>query len=92
MITILGDEPRAVKLIDEIIKIMAGFEDDVATASAIATRWTAFGPIGFANECDRAFAAVPGARVNFDLIDEHVLAYFLFLPGQFQVIRSPGNN
>ena len=67
-----GDEPRLVVLGDEIIQVVVGFEDDVAAAPAIAAAGAAFGPELLPLESDATFAAVTGAGIDLDLVDEHV--------------------
>ena len=58
-------------LSDEIVEIVVRLENHVAAATAVAAARTALGHVRFAMKRDRALAAVPGARVNLDLVDEH---------------------
>ena len=71
MVAIFGDEPRHKKLCDQIIEIVAGFEDDSAAPAAIAAIGAAHGLESFASEGDATASAVTGAGVNFHLVDEH---------------------
>src|SRR5436305_14891898 len=69
--TILGDQARLVILRNEIVGIVIGFENDIATAPAIAATGAAFGPVFFPLKGNAAFAAVARSRVNFYLVNEH---------------------
>src|SRR5882724_7462546 len=70
-VTGFGDEARDVILLDEIVEVVVGLEDDAAAASAVATAGAALGDVSLAMERDTAFAAVAGLGVNFNFVDEH---------------------
>jgi hypothetical protein len=72
VVAVLGEKTGLVELIDEIVEVVAGLENDVAAAPAIAAAGAALGPIRFALKGDCTFAAVSRSRVNFDLIDKHL--------------------
>ena len=48
-----------------------GFQDHIAADPAVTAAGAALGPIGFADERDRAFAAVASLGVHLDLVNEH---------------------
>jgi hypothetical protein len=60
----------------QIVQIMIGLEYDVAAAPSVAAAGAAFGPEGFPQKGHAAFAAVPGAPMDFDFIDKHGIRKF----------------
>jgi hypothetical protein len=66
-----GEQSRLEMLSDEVIEVVIGLKNDIATASAIAATGSAFGAVGFSEKGDTTLAAVAGARKHFDLVDEH---------------------
>src|SRR5262249_17383064 len=56
---------------DEIVEIVVGLENDVASAPAVAAAGAALGSVLLALERDAAFSAVPRPRVNFYFVNEH---------------------
>src|SRR5690242_18490465 len=68
---ILCDQARLVVLGDKIVQVVIGLQNDAAAASAVAAAGAALGDVSFAMKCDAALAAVPGARVNLDFVNEH---------------------
>jgi hypothetical protein len=54
-----------------------GFQNDVAAPAAIAAAGAAFGAILLARERHAAFAAVAGAGVDFDFVNEHRLNWIM---------------
>jgi hypothetical protein len=73
VLAIVREEPRLVKLRDEIVQVVVGLQNDIASAPAIAAGRAAFGPERFTEKCNTAFSAVAGARKNFDFVDEHAI-------------------
>jgi hypothetical protein len=71
LLAFLGDETWLVVLIDQVIEIVIGFENDVATTAAVAAAGPAFGPVGLTMKGHGAFPTVAGLRINLDLVDEH---------------------
>ncbi len=71
MIAVLGDEAGHIKLCDEIIEIMAGLQDHITTASAIASIRTALGHICFTSKGYTTTTTVAGLGVYFHLINKH---------------------
>jgi hypothetical protein len=71
-LAVLGEKARLIILRDEVVEIVVGFENDIASAAAIAAAGSALGPVFLALESDAPFPAVPGSGLNFDLIDKHV--------------------
>ena len=69
----LRNQPRLVKLRDQVIEVVIGLKNHVSPTPAVAAAGAALGTIGLAMKGHTAFAAVTGARVNFYLIDEHNL-------------------
>src|SRR4029079_12938123 len=69
---ILGDQTGLVKLLDQVVEVVAGFQDDAAPAAAVAPARTALGHKILAMKRDCAFASVPRPGVNFYLVDEHL--------------------
>jgi hypothetical protein len=72
MAAIFRNQPRLVKLVDEVVKVVTRFENDITPAPAVAAARAALGAVRFSEERHRSFAAVPRTRVNLDLVDEHV--------------------
>jgi hypothetical protein len=70
-LAVLGNEPRLVILRDEIVQVVIGLQDYVATTSTIAATGSAFGPILLALERHAALAAVPGPGIDFYFVNEH---------------------
>lgn len=70
-LTAFGDEAGLVELIDEVVEVVIGLEDDVATPAAVPAAGAALGAEGFAEECDGTFAAVTGTRVDLDFVNKH---------------------
>jgi len=68
---ILREQARLIILSDEIVQVVIGFEDHVATAPAVATAGPAFGPVFLTLKRDAAFAAVTGAGIHFDFVNKH---------------------
>jgi hypothetical protein len=50
---------------------MVGFENHVAATPPVAAAWAALGAILLALEGDAPFAAVAGAGVDLNLVNEH---------------------
>ena len=71
MITILGDEAGHVELCDEIIEIMAGLQDHVATTTAITTIGTALGHKCLPPKGHTTATTVTGSGKDFHLINKH---------------------
>ena len=57
---------------DEVVEVVVGLQNHAAAAAAVAAAGAALGDVGFAMERHAAFAAVPGPRVNFDFVNEHI--------------------
>ena len=70
---VLSKEPWLIKLGNKVVNVLIGLKDYASTLAAIAAAGAAFGAEFLTLECDAAFAAVPGARVNFYFVDEHEL-------------------
>ena len=70
-LAVLGHQLGHVILRDEVVQIVAGFENDITTAPAIAAARAALRNVLFARERHTAFAAMARARVNFNFVDEH---------------------
>ena len=66
-----SDQPRSIKLGDQIVQIMVGLEDDIAAAPAVAAARPALGHERFAMERHTPFAAVARSREDFDFINKH---------------------
>jgi hypothetical protein len=71
MMAIFRNQPWAIELIDEIIEVVTGFQNDVSASAPVASAWTTLGPVRFANERDGALSSVPGPRVDLDFVDKH---------------------
>ncbi len=71
MIAIPGDKARHIELCDEIIEIMTGLQDHVATAPAISSIRTAFGHKGLAPKGHTTATTVTGSGKDFHLINKH---------------------
>ena len=67
----LCDQARVVKLRDQIVQVVVGFENDVAAATTIAAARPAFRDKRFAMEGHAPFATMAGSRKNFDFVDKH---------------------
>src|SRR6185437_907092 len=52
---------------------LAGFHNDIATASAVSARGTTAWNELFPTECHAAIAAIAGFYTNFGFVDEHEL-------------------
>jgi hypothetical protein len=70
MLALVGNQSRDVILVDEVIEVMVGFEDDAAAATAIAAAGAAFGTVSFMNKGYASGAAVAGLRVDFDFVNK----------------------
>ena len=70
-VAVFGDQARDIKLGDEIVQIVAGLQDYVATPAAIAAIGTALGDKGFAAKGHTTSTTMAGAGINFHLINEH---------------------
>src|SRR5580704_6521691 len=70
-LTVLGDEPGDIILLDEVVEIVVGLENDTAAATAVAAAGAALGDIGLAMKRDTAFAAMARAGVDFYFINKH---------------------
>ena len=77
VMAVLGEESGLVKLLDEVVEVVARFENHVAPATAVAPAGSALGPVGLAHERDGPFATVAGARINLDLVNEHLAGKLL---------------
>ena len=66
-----GDEAGLIELREQVVQIVIGLEDNIASAAAVAAAGAAFGNECFAMKRDAAFAAVAGAGEDFDFIDKH---------------------
>ena len=71
MIAILGDKPGHIELCDEIIEIMAGLQDHVATTTAIASIRTALGHKCLTPKGHTTATTVTGSGKDFHLINKH---------------------
>ena len=71
------DEARNVILMDEIVQVVVSLQNHAAAATAVAAARPALGDVSFAMECDRAFAAVAGLRVNLYFVNEHEIGALL---------------
>ena len=60
-----------VAVVDQGIEAVDAFDDDIAAAPAVAAARPAFRAKGLAQKRNASFAAVTGARVDFDLINKH---------------------
>ena len=67
-LAVRGEETRHVILLDEVVQVVVGLQNDAAAATAVAAAGAALGHERFAMERDAAFAAVAGFRVNFDFV------------------------
>ena len=70
MLALLGNKSRDVILVDQVVKVMVGFEYDAAAATAVAAAGAAFGPVSFMNKGYASWPAVAGLRVDFDLVNK----------------------
>ena len=70
-LAVLGDEPGIVELGHQIVQVVVGLKNDIAAAPAVAAAGAAFGPEGFPQKGDAAFAAVSGPPIDFDFINKH---------------------
>jgi len=66
-----GDQPGLVELVDEIVEIVAGLEDDVPTLAAIAAAGTAFGTVGLTMEGDASLSSMTSPGEDLDFINKH---------------------
>jgi hypothetical protein len=69
---VLRDQAGLIVLCDEIIEVMVGFQNDVSAAPPVSSARPALGPILLTLKGDAPLPAVPRARINFDLIHEHI--------------------
>jgi hypothetical protein len=58
-------------LSDEIVEVVIRLENHVAAATAVPAARAALGYERFAMKRDRAFAAMPRAGENLDLVNKH---------------------
>ncbi len=58
-------------LLDQVVLVVIGLQNDIAPATAITTDGTTLGDVGLTMEGDTALAAFAGAGEYFDLIDKH---------------------
>jgi len=65
------NEARHIILLDEIVQVVVGLEDDAAAAPPVAAARAALGDVSFTMERDGTLAAVPRLRVNFYFVNEH---------------------
>ena len=71
ILAVLGYEARLIILADQVIQVVIGLKDHLATPSAVAPAGTAFGDESLPMKGHAAFAAMTGARIDFDLVDKH---------------------
>jgi hypothetical protein len=71
MFAVLGDQARLIKLRNEIIEVVTGLNDHIATTPAIAAAWATLWHKGLPAKSNTTPASVAGARVDFHLVDEH---------------------
>lgn len=60
-----------VVLIDQVVQVVVGLQDDIAASAAVAATGTTLGSIGLAVECDASLSAMAGAGEYFNLINKH---------------------
>ena len=70
-VSIFSKQAWHVELGDQVIEVVAGFKDDVASPSAVASIRPPFWLIGLSAKGYATGPAVAGARIDFHLIDEH---------------------
>ncbi len=58
-------------MVDQVIDIIIGLQDDAAASAAIAAAGASLGTVGLTLEGNAAFAAMAGACINFNLINKH---------------------
>src|SRR5687767_786705 len=68
---LLRDQAGSVKLSDEVVEVVVGLEDDIASAPAIAAAGPALGHERLAMKGNAAFAPIAGFRENIDLVNKH---------------------
>src|SRR5580698_2119319 len=73
VLAFLRDEARNVILLQEIVQVMIGLQDDAAAATAIAAARSALGHKRLAMKSHAAFAAMARLRVNFYFVNEHAI-------------------
>jgi len=71
MLAVLGNQARPIKLSNEIVEIVTGLEDHIASTPAITAAWATFWHKGLPAKSDAPPASSAGARVDFHLVDEH---------------------
>jgi hypothetical protein len=60
-----------IELVDEIVEVVAGLEDDVPTLAAIAAAGAAFGTVGLTMEGDASLSSMASSGKDLDLINKH---------------------
>src|SRR5262245_28901759 len=67
----LSNQTRLIILRDEVIQVVVGLQNHIASATAIATAGSSLGTILLSLERHAAFAAMARPRIDLDLVDEH---------------------
>jgi hypothetical protein len=68
---VFREETRLIELVDEVVEVVVGLEDDIPSATAVTAAGSSLGTVRLPEEGDATFAAMPGAGVNLDLVDKH---------------------
>jgi hypothetical protein len=61
-----------IELVDEIVEVVAGLEDDVPTLAAVAAAGAAFGTIGLTMKGNASLSSMTSPGEDLDLINKHV--------------------
>ena len=72
-VAIGGDQARDVILLNQVVEVVIGLEDDAAAASAVAAAGTALGHKSFAMKGHTTAAAMAGVRVDFYFVNKHAV-------------------
>ncbi len=71
VMTVFREQPWDVILLEEVVQVVVGLQNHAAAAAAVAAARSALGHERFAVKGDGSLAAVAGAGVDFNFVNEH---------------------